>query len=63
LLQICEVTEAFQSWNIIRDDGVAQAYLVSLFGSNERREKKAAPPKRIRSRKNKESASANEPIV
>jgi hypothetical protein len=43
-IQIREVTQAFKSWAIIRDESVAQAYLVSLFG-NERREKKANPPK------------------
>jgi hypothetical protein len=52
-IQIRAVTQAFQSWNIIRDEGVAQAWLVSLFGSNERREKTANPPKTGKSRKNK----------
>ena|SRR5438874_812035 len=40
-IQIREVTQAFNSWSIIRDDPSAQAYLVSLFGNSERCEKKA----------------------
>jgi hypothetical protein len=44
-IQIREVTQAFKSWGIIRHEAIAQAYLVSLFGSNERRERKAHPPK------------------
>lgn len=53
-IQIQEVTDAFQSWNIIRNEGVAQAWLVSLlFGRNERREKKANPPGTRKLRKNK----------
>ncbi len=35
--QIASVNEAFQTWNIIRDEAVAQAYLVSLLGTKERR--------------------------
>ena len=49
-IQIREVTRAFKSWAILRDEPVAQAYLVSLFGG-ERREKKADPPQEIKSRK------------
>ena len=35
--QIASVNEAFKTWNIIRDEAVAQAYLVSLLGTKERR--------------------------
>lgn len=58
-IQIQEVTEAFQSWNVIRNEGVAQAWLVSLlFGRNERREKKADPPATRKPRKNKPPPTA-----
>jgi uncharacterized protein (UPF0332 family) len=36
--QIASVNEAFKTWNIIRDEAVAQAYLVSLLGTRERRQ-------------------------
>jgi len=52
-IQIREVTQAFQSWAIIRDEPAAQAYLVSLFG-NERREKKSNPPKQSKPSKRKQ---------
>jgi hypothetical protein len=35
--QIASVGEAFKTWIIIRDEAVAQAYLVSLLGAKERR--------------------------
>jgi hypothetical protein len=35
--QIGSVSEAFKSWNIIRDEALAQAFLVSLLGTKERR--------------------------
>jgi hypothetical protein len=35
--QIGSVNEAFKSWNIIRDEALAQAFLVSLLGTKERR--------------------------
>jgi hypothetical protein len=35
--QIASVKEAFESWRTIRDEAVAQAYLVSLLGSRDRR--------------------------
>ena len=35
--QIASVKEAFESWRAIRDEAVAQAYLVSLLGSRDRR--------------------------
>jgi hypothetical protein len=39
--QIASVSEAFKSWNVIRDEAVAQAYLVSLLGTKERRQQEA----------------------
>jgi hypothetical protein len=44
-LQIASVSEAFKTWNIIRDEPTAQAYLVSLLGSKERRPNEARLPK------------------
>ncbi len=35
--QIASVNEAFTAWNIMRDEATAQAYLVSLLGTKERR--------------------------
>ncbi len=35
--QIASVQEGFQAWNSIREESVAQAYLVSLLGARERR--------------------------
>jgi hypothetical protein len=52
--QIESVTEAFKSWNIIRDEAAAQAYLLSMLGNKDRREKKADPPKLPRRRRNKQ---------
>jgi len=50
LLQIDGIADAFKSWRIIRDEPVAQAYLVSMLPSRERRlnerprlEKRPAP--------------------
>ena len=43
--QIDSVNEAFKSWNLIRDEAVAQAYLVSLLGAKERRPNEPKPPK------------------
>jgi hypothetical protein len=42
--QIASVNEAFQAWNIIRDEAVAQAFLVSLLRSRERRPNEPKPP-------------------
>ncbi len=41
--QIDLVTEAFQAWNLIRNEAIAQAYLVSLLGSKERRPSEPKP--------------------
>jgi uncharacterized protein (UPF0332 family) len=40
--QIAAVSDAFESWSAIRDKAVAQAFLVSLLGSKDRR---SADPK------------------
>jgi hypothetical protein len=34
---VASVTEAFRIWNIVREESEAQAYLVSLLGTRERR--------------------------
>jgi hypothetical protein len=54
LTQIESVTEAFKSWNIIRDEATAQAYLLSMLGNKDRREKKANPPKQPKPRRNRQ---------
>jgi hypothetical protein len=38
LTQIESVNQVFKSWHIIRNESVAQAFLVSLLGSKERRQ-------------------------
>ena len=43
LTQIESVTEAFRSWNAIRDSAAAQSYLLSLLGNKQRQEKKTTP--------------------
>jgi uncharacterized protein (UPF0332 family) len=43
--QIDSVNIAFKTWNTIRDEAVAQAYLVSLFGAKERRASEPRLPK------------------
>lgn len=49
--QIASVNEAFKAWSIIRNEADAQAYLVSLLGTKERRppEPKQAPIQKTRS--------------
>ena len=37
-LHIATVSEAFKAWNLIRNEAFAQAYLVSLLGTKERRQ-------------------------
>jgi hypothetical protein len=54
LTQIESVTEAFKSWDIIRGEATAQAYLLSMLGNKDRREKKANPPKRPKRRESKQ---------
>ena len=43
--QIDSVSEAFKAWNLIRDEASAQAYLVSLLGTRERRPNEPRQPK------------------
>jgi hypothetical protein len=54
LTQIESVTEAFKSWNIVRDEATAQAYLLSMLGNKDRREKKANPPNQPKRRMSKQ---------
>jgi hypothetical protein len=49
--QIASVNEAFKSWNTIRDEAVAQAYLVSLLGAKERRPNEPKLPRARTERK------------
>ena len=42
--QIASVNEAFQAWKLIRDEGVAQAYLISLLGPKDRRPNESSNP-------------------
>lgn len=41
--QIASVREAFTSWLSIRDEDIAQAYLVALLGARERRQSEPKP--------------------
>ena len=41
---IALVAEAFETWNVIRDEAVAQAYLLSLLGPKERRSNEPKSP-------------------
>jgi hypothetical protein len=43
--QIASVTVAFKAWKVIRDEATAQAYLVSLLGTKERRVNEPKLPK------------------
>jgi hypothetical protein len=63
LTQLETVRDAFKSWHIIRDEASAQAYLLSMLGSKERREKKVSPPQQKRPRKNKRPPPATDPIA
>ena len=46
LLHIDGVADAFKSWNIIRDEPTAQAYLVSMLQSKERRQSERPRPEK-----------------
>ena len=46
LLNIDSVSDAFKSWNIIREEPAAQAYLVSMLSSKERRQSERPSPGR-----------------
>jgi hypothetical protein len=52
--QIDSVNEAFKAWHMIRDEAVAQAYLVSLLGTKERRPTEPKLPKTERTKKDSE---------
>jgi hypothetical protein len=51
--QIASVSEAFRTWNMIRDEAVAQAYLVSLLDTKGRRPNEPKSPKARTERKQK----------
>jgi hypothetical protein len=55
--QIASVNEAFKTWNMIRDEAVAQAYLVSLLGTKERRPNEPKPPTTRTEKKKKRPAT------
>jgi uncharacterized protein (UPF0332 family) len=58
LTQIEDVTQAFKSWDIIRDDLSAQQYLLSLPGAKERRQpRKPGSRKRQRNRRQQPPAA------
>jgi hypothetical protein len=61
--QIASVNEAFKTWNMIRDEAVAQAYLVSLLGAKERRPNEPKPPKARTERKKKRPNPETPPTV
>jgi hypothetical protein len=46
LLHIDGIADAFKSWNIIREEPVAQAYLVSMLPSKERRQTERPSPEK-----------------
>jgi hypothetical protein len=58
--QIASVNEAFKTWNLIRDEAVAQAYLVSLLGAKERRPNEPKLPK-ARTERNKKRPDPETP--
>jgi hypothetical protein len=60
---IASVSEAFKAWNMIRDEAVAQAYLVSLLGAKERRPNEPKLPKARTERKKKRPESKPPPRV
>lgn len=51
---IASVNEAFRVWNLIRDEAAAQAYLVSLLVSKERRTAEQKPAAKAERRKRPE---------
>ena len=46
LLHIDGIADAFKSWNIVREEEVAQAYLVSMLQSKERRQSERPSPEK-----------------
>jgi|ERR1017187_362113 hypothetical protein len=61
--QIGSVNEAFKTWSLIRDEAVAQAYLVSLLGRKERRPNEPKPPQAGTERRKKRSGPETPPAV
>jgi hypothetical protein len=61
--QIASVNEAFKAWSIIRDEAVAQAYLVSLLGAKERRPNEPKLPRARTERKKKRPDAKTPPTV
>jgi hypothetical protein len=53
--QIASVSEAFKKWDMIRDEALAQAYLVSLLGAKERRPNEPKLPQARTERRKKRS--------
>ena len=60
--QIASVNEAFKTWNMIRDEAAAQAYLVSLLGAKERRPNEPKQP-RAGTERRKRSAPKTPPTA
>ena len=56
--QIASVREAFRSWHAVRDEAAAQAYLVSLLGTRERRPNEPKMPRTQPERKKNRPDSA-----
>jgi hypothetical protein len=61
--QIASVGEAFRTWNLIRDESTAQAYLVSLLGPRERRPNEPKPQTAKVKGKKKRPGQGSPPIV
>jgi len=61
--QIASVNEAFKAWNVIRDEAVAQAYLVSLLGTKERRLNEPKLPRARIEKKKKRPHQETPPTV
>jgi len=61
--QIASVNEAFKTWNMIRDEAAAQAYLVSLLGAKERRPNEPKQPRAGTERRKKRSAPKTPPTA
>lgn len=53
LTQLETVSAAFKSWNAIRGDPTAQAYLLSMLGNKDRRERRPVAPKQQKQQKHR----------
>lgn len=62
LTQLETVAVAFKSWNAIRDEPTAQAYLLSMLGNKDRREKKPSAPQQKKGRKNRQTHPGASPL-